>query len=167
MTRISIKLGDIFSVNLTNGKKYFQYVADDLTQLNSNVIRAFKRVYPLNQYPELSEITQDQCDFHAHCIIKFGLKLGLWEKVGNYDREVRIEDIWFRNTNDYGTKAGNTPVKLSTNWYVWKINDKNFTKVGRLEGNYRNAEIGIVVIPQDIVDRMQDGHYHFAYPSFE
>jgi len=40
--RIVTKIGDIFSVVLDNGnKKYFQYVANDLTQLNSDVIRSF------------------------------------------------------------------------------------------------------------------------------
>jgi hypothetical protein len=38
-------IGDVFSVPLGDGhKKYFQYVANDVTQLNSDVIRAFKTI---------------------------------------------------------------------------------------------------------------------------
>jgi len=59
MIRTNTKLGDIFSVNVTeNTKKYFQYIANDLTQLNSDVIRAFKKEYSINDKPELSEITK-------------------------------------------------------------------------------------------------------------
>ena len=45
MIRSNTKLGDIFCVKIDeNNKKYFQYIANDLTQLNSDVIRAFKRI---------------------------------------------------------------------------------------------------------------------------
>lgn len=37
--------GDIFSVQLKNKrKKHFQYIGNDLTQLNSEVIRALKEI---------------------------------------------------------------------------------------------------------------------------
>jgi hypothetical protein len=45
-TRISTKIGDVFSAKIDgNTKKYFQLIAFDLTQLNSDVIRGFKKVY--------------------------------------------------------------------------------------------------------------------------
>lgn len=44
MVRVVTKVGDVFSVKLDNEmKKYFQLIAFDLTQLNSDVIRAFKK----------------------------------------------------------------------------------------------------------------------------
>jgi hypothetical protein len=47
MARIRTKIGDVFSVPLDNiNKKYFQYIPNDLTQLNSDVIRAFVKRYP-------------------------------------------------------------------------------------------------------------------------
>lgn len=54
MARINTKIGDVFSVKIDNNKKYFQYIVSDLTQLNSDVIRAFKKVYPINAHPDLS-----------------------------------------------------------------------------------------------------------------
>ena len=43
MTRTITKVGDVFSVLIdTNTKKYFQYVGNDLMQLNSDVIKTFK-----------------------------------------------------------------------------------------------------------------------------
>ena len=42
MVRVTTKIGDIFSVNINETeKKYFQLIAFDQTQLNSDVIRAF------------------------------------------------------------------------------------------------------------------------------
>ena len=43
------KIGDVFSAKTNeNTKKYFQLIAYDLTQLNSDVIRVFKEQYPIN-----------------------------------------------------------------------------------------------------------------------
>lgn len=42
--RIVTKIGDIFSVTLKNGKqRFFQYIANDYSQLNSSVIRVFRK----------------------------------------------------------------------------------------------------------------------------
>ena len=44
MKRIVTKIGNVFSVKLNESKKkYFQYVANDIYQLNSSVIRVFKK----------------------------------------------------------------------------------------------------------------------------
>ena len=80
MARVSTKIGDVFSVKIDeNSKKYFQLVAFDLTQLNSDVIRAFKKVYPLNANSDLTEVVNGEVEFYAHCVTKIGLKMGYWE----------------------------------------------------------------------------------------
>ena len=44
--RIITKIGDIFCVEVDNDYKcYFQYVANDMTVLNSSVIRVFAKVF--------------------------------------------------------------------------------------------------------------------------
>jgi hypothetical protein len=73
----------------------------------------------------------------------------------------------FRGTSDSGARAGQEPIKISDKWYVWRINDRDFTNVGKLEGENRKAEIGVVVNPYDIVDRIKTGKYNFFYPNFE
>ncbi len=162
------KIGDVFSVNIDgSNKKYFQLVAFDLTQLNSDVIRAFKKVYPLTANPDLSEIINGEIEFYAHCVTKFGLKMNLWDKIGSTKEIGDTAQILFRNTNDYGQKVGDNPIKISENWHIWHINDENFIRVGKLEGENRKAEIGIVVNPYDVVDRMKTGKYKFFYPEFE
>jgi len=163
--RVRTKIGDVFSVPLDNsGKKYFQYVANDLTQLNSDIIRAFKRLYPSDCASDLREVVSGEVDFYAHVVIKWGIKRNLWEKVGSvpYDE---MPEVWFRDTNDYGIKLGAIPVEISHNWYVWRINEE-FRHVGKLEGEFQKAQIGIVVRPDDIVNRLRTGQYKFSYPGY-
>lgn len=168
MTRINTKLGDIFSVKIdNNNKKYFQLVAVDSTQLNSDVIRAFNKTYTLSENPELFEIVNDEVEFFAHCVTKLGLKMNLWEKVGNTQDIGNTDEILFRDTNDYGVKSGEEPIKVSNNWYVWRINDKKFTQVGKLEGKNRNAEIGIIINPLGIIELLKGNKYPVYYPDYE
>ena len=78
MARISTKIGDVFSVKVDeNNKKYFQLITFDLTQLNSDVIRAFKKAYPIDITPDLSEIVDGEIEFYAHCVTKWGMKMNL------------------------------------------------------------------------------------------
>ncbi len=78
MKRKNTKIGDIFVVKVDNDKKkYFQLIAFDLTQLNSDVIRSFKKVYPLEADIDLLEIVNGEVEFYAHCVTKFGLKMNL------------------------------------------------------------------------------------------
>ena len=168
MVRVVTKVGDVFSVKLDNEmKKYFQLIAFDLTQLNSDVIRAFKKVYAIHATPTLLDIVNDDVDFYAHCVTKFGIRMHLWDKVGNISDVGELSKILFRGTNDYGAKVGGENIKVSHNWFVWHINDDKFTYVGNLEGENRKAEIGVVVNPFDIVERIKTGKYNFVYLEFE
>ena len=168
MVRVYTKTGDVFSVKIDEThKKYFQLIAYDLTQLNSDVIRAFKRVYPADSSPALSEIVEGEVEFYAHCVTRAGVKLGLWEKVGSNKNVGDINHILFRGTSDCGKRIDGELVKISSDWYIWHINDRNFTDVGKLKGENRKAEIGVVVNPYDIVDRITTGKYNFFYPGFE
>ena len=138
MVRVYTKIGDVFSVRIDEThKKYFQLIAYDLTQLNSDVIRAFKTVYPDNLIPDLSEIVEGEVEFYAHCVTRAGVKLGLWEKVGSNKNIGETSHILFRDTNDYGKKVGEESIKISSDWYVWHINDADFTDVGKLKGENR------------------------------
>lgn len=161
MARANTKTGDVFSVKIDDSsKKYFQYIVSDLTQLNSDVIRAFKKGYPINANPDLSEIVNGEVEFYAHCVTKLGLKMGYWEKVGNTDDVGEFDDVLFRSSGD------DPQTKVSHNWWVWKINDDQ-RHVGKIAGENRKAEIGSVIPPDSIVHRMQTGEYDFAYPDFE
>lgn len=62
---------------------------------------------------------------------------------------------FFCLTNDYSHKLGTESVKISYNWYVWKIGNEDFTKVGKLEDQNQIAEIGVVMDVESIVNRMK------------
>ncbi|AZA84535.1 hypothetical protein H3Z85_00595 [Chryseobacterium indologenes] len=166
--RVKTEIGDIFSVELENGnKKYFQYIANDRTQLNSDVIRSFKREYPARVIPDYSELLKGDIEFHAHTVINIGVKQGLYMQEGKSIVYPTLEEVLFRDTNDYGNKVGDEPIKVSERWFVWKINDEGFRKVGKLEGENRIAEIGIVIPPFAIAERIRTGKYNFVYPDFD
>lgn len=164
MPRIVTKIGDVFRVRLDDSThKYFQYVANDLTQLNSSVIRVFKKKYNLDAKVDLSDVVKGEVDFHAHCVLKWGIQLELWQKVGKSPLVGGV-DVLFRGTKDYGRKLGDPPVLASENWYVWKINE-DFSSIGKLTEEYKEAEIGLVINPESIVHRVRTGHYDFDYPN--
>lgn len=168
MARANTKIGDVFFVKIDgNSKKYLQYIISDLTQLNSDVIRVFKTVYSIKTNPDLSEIVKGEVEFYAHCVTKLGIKMGYWESVGNIADIGKTDHILFKGTQDYGHKLGEKPVRVSHNWYVWKIGDADFKRVGKLIGENQKAEIGLVINPASIVHRMQTGKYDFVYPEYE
>lgn len=161
MAKANTKIGDVFSVKIdNNSKKYLQYIVSDLTQLNSDVIRVFKKLYPLNDNSDLSEIVNGEVEFYAHCITKLGLKMGYWVSVGNIADIGNFDEILFKSSGD------SPQTKLSQNWWVWKINEEQ-RQVGKLTGKERKAEIGSVIPPDSIVYRMRTGKYDFVYPDFE
>jgi hypothetical protein len=161
--RVNTKIGDVFFVRTNdNSKKYFQYIINDLTQLNSDVIRAFKRSYRVDSNPDLLEITNGEIDFYAHCVISLGIKMGYWDKVGNINDIGRTDHILFRDSGDYG----NPKIKISQDWWVWKVNGEQ-RQIGKLEGEYKKAEIGIVMDAESIVSRMKTGKYDGYYPAYE
>lgn len=167
MPRYKTKIGDIFSINIDGlNKRYLQLIAFDLAQLNSDVIRIFSEIYPCGTNDDIEEIANGNVEFYAHTITKFGLQMGYWESVGTSANIGTTANILFRNTSDYGTRPGEQ-IKTSDNWYIWKINDTDFTKVGKLDGTNRKAEIGIVVSPDSIVHRIKTGQYDFVYPDYE
>ncbi|EKU39983.1 MULTISPECIES: hypothetical protein [Acinetobacter] len=160
MKRKNTKIGDVFVVKLDNGrKKYFQLVAFDLTQLNSDVIRVFRTEYPESIDSNLFEIIKDEVDFYAHCVTSLGIKFGFWEWAGNLTGVGNI-DVLFRSSSD------SPKTKISNNWWIWKVNEPQ-QYVGKLEGENKVAEIGSVMPADSIVYRMKTGKYDFVYPNFE
>ena len=121
--RIVTKIGDIFLVKLDNCQKYFQYIADDMTILNSSVIRVFKKGYPLNSSLDMNEIASGEVDFYVHTVLKWGIQLGLWEKIGKNPQTGSTDHILFRSTKDVGVGVppGEKPPKISSRWWILKL----------------------------------------------
>ena len=158
------KIGDVFEVPISpSQKRYIQYVVSDLTQLNSDVIRAFKRVYDIDDKPSLHDIVSDDVDFFMHTATKLGIKMDLWSLYGNSDETGDYRHVVFRNSYD----LGNPQVKISERWYVWHVNDEDFEYVGKMSGKYRKSEMGLVFSPRGVVERLKGENYLGVYPRFE
>ena len=154
-----LKIGDVFAVPLPNGTAgYVQYVADDASMLDSYVIRVFRGVYDLAGPPDIAEVVSLEVAFYAHVFLKVCVMHGFWKNIGNAPVPDRIE-VLFRGCWD----DGNPDVRVSRRWYVWRINEP-FQEIGTLSPTYVKAEIGSVLPPQSIVERMVTGRYTLGQP---
>ncbi len=117
--RIVTKIGDVFCVEVDNEYKcFFQYVANDMTVLNSSVIRVFKEHYPIDYKPNLDEIVRGNVHFYAHTILRFGILYNAWYKVGRHDDIGNPKEICFR----WFKEIDFSKISKSYNWTIWKIN---------------------------------------------
>lgn len=155
------KLGDVFRVPLPDGRVgYFQYIAKDATQLNSEVIRLFDLITSDDTVPDIRSIMASEVIGYAHIFIQVGSKMGYWTKVGSGSIPESF-DVVFRDSHDYGDPT----IKVSRRWVVWRINEP-FLDIGELTPQYQDSEIGIVVSPPNIPERILNGSYIFSYPRF-
>ncbi|MBO4785804.1 MAG: hypothetical protein J5510_01915 [Prevotella sp.] len=159
--RVVTKVGDVFCVKVDdNHKKYFQYIINDLTQLNSDVIRVFKENYPIDALPELEEIVHAEIDFYSHCVISVGVKRGLWEKIGNIKEAGDTENIIFKDKLDY------TRIDIQNDWRIWHIN-RDIICVENLNFKDKQTHLGLVFQPEQIVHKTRTGSYYGVFANYE
>jgi len=153
--RIVTRIGNIFCVEIDQQyKKFLQYVANDMSQLNSAVIRAFKRKYPIDWEPDMDIIVNDEVDFYSHTVPIAGIHKNIWYKVGTNKNVGDTENIMFRLYSE----GDASHLKKSYNWYVWYIN-KEYIDVGEMTKKYRHLDIGYIYPPFQIENKMKTGKY--------
>ena len=155
--RIITRIGDIFCIEIDNEYKcYFQYIAKDMSQLNSSVIRVFKRHYPMDYEYDEQEVLNDEVNFYAHTILRIGIDNGTWYKVGKSKEIGDTSKIMFRCSSDFG---GGPQPRKSFDWYVWKINEE-YIHIGELTEDYiKKTELGLVFSYLRILDKIKNGFY--------
>jgi hypothetical protein len=152
-------VGDLYRIALGDGQcGYMQYLGDDRTQLGSNVVRVFSHIAREGAELDLSQIVREPVAFVAHVALPVGVKRSVWEKIGHESAPSKVDTL-FCQANDYGQPD----MKTSSNWSIWRINEP-MLRVGRLDAEQRQAELGLVVNPYDIVSRLRTGRYEFVYP---
>jgi len=157
--RVVTKIGNIFCVEIDNKQKsYFQYIANDLTELNSSVIRVFKKRYPIDSNPSMEEIVSDEVDFYVHTVLSVGVKRGGWYKVGTSKNIGDTENIYFRFYSDVNY-AGTGQTKAYY-WSVWKINEPS-QFIGEMKEQYQDYNIGPVFPYFIVVDKIKTGKFSF------
>lgn len=128
--RFVSRIGNIFCMEIDNEYKcYFQYIANDRTQLNSSVIRVFNKRYSLNDNPSMDEIINNSVLFYAHTVLKIGYLKKIWYKVGTHHDVGNTSNIIFR---DQGL-----------NLYIWNINSP-FVRVEKNVDEYEKYDLGYV-----------------------
>ena len=154
------KVGDVFEVKISDTKKkYMQYIASDLTQLNSDVVRGFAKTYDIDAKPMLKEIVSDAIDFYAHCDSRYGIRLELWTLYGNIQDTGDLKKPIFRDTNDAGDV-------ISTRWYIWHINE-DFVSVDNKDLRLKESYYGVVYPAKMIFFRIQNGYFYGVTPRYE
>jgi hypothetical protein len=158
--RIVTRIGNVFCIEIENTyKRYFQYIANDMTQLNSSVIRVFKKNYPFDSNPSVEDIVQDEVAFYIHTMLRPGIVEGVWYKVGNCKNIGYPEQVMFRSNSDFG----NEPEK-SYNWYIWYINSPK-VKIGEMTDLYSSVDIGSVYPYKEVLHRIKTGKPLFKVPK--
>ena len=153
--RIVTKIGDIFCVEIDNEYKcFFQYVANDMSQLNSSVIRVFSRRYPLDYEPNMDDIIKDDVYFCAHTVLRWGIMYNAWYKVGKHLNVGNPNEICFRWCDEFDYSK----IDKSYRWYVWMIN-KEYKFIGELTEEYNYAYLGIVLTYDNIVNKIKTGKF--------
>lgn len=155
--RIITRIGDIFCIEIDNEYKcYFQYITKDMSQLNSSVIRVFKRHYPMDYEYDEQEVLNDEVNFYAHTVLRAGLTNGTWYKVGKSKEVGDLTKIMFRCSSDFG---GGGIKRKSYHWYVWKLNEE-YIHIGELTEDYiKKTELGLVFSYLRILDKIKNGFY--------
>jgi hypothetical protein len=157
----STKVGDVFEVPISpTEKRYMQYVVSDLTQLNSDVLRIFKRVYPIDEKPDIEQIVNGEVDYYTHGDSRYGVRMDAWTLYGNTNNVGNYSNVWFKCKRDYTDK------KRNDDWYVWKIGGdhiwmdiKEIKKLG--------AHLGLVNPYMSILHRIKTGHEEGIFADYE
>lgn len=157
--------GDIFEVNANDCKyKYFQYIGNDDSQLDADVIAFFDFRNDSSGQREgidFDHLARARVHAYAHCVIRNGIKLSLWKKIGH--AHVYAQPFpFFRVSRDYG----DTPlVEISRRWNIWRMNEERQerTELSTAEQGY---DLGMVVTHLDVVDMARLGHYEFFHPRY-
>lgn len=137
---------------------YFQHIGDDRSQLNSNVIRVFASRF--DQKPDCGELQRSPVKFHAHVSLALGRARNVWKKMGRCAFDAPI-DVLFRQC----TEPGNVTMPVSDQWIVWRVGEAR-RAVGASSDELVRSELGVVVNPWDVAERLRTGVYPFRYPGF-
>ncbi|MGD0505461.1 MAG: hypothetical protein ABSD02_22290 [Steroidobacteraceae bacterium] len=158
MSALRRKLGDVYRISLTDGNfGFMQHVANDATQLGSAVVLVLRKTYPPSAtFAFEKELVRD--GFFAHVFLKAGKILHIWEHFHWLQPVVQgpIPVIWAI------CSVKDMQLDTSRHWKLWRTNDEMHAPSSQEE--LTNAELGLVISPPQIVQRIEHGAYLIRYP---
>lgn len=170
--RIVTKIGDVFCAHIDNVyKRYFQYVCNDIPQMDSSVIRVFKTRYSVNDNPDLTQIVSDNIDFYAHTILRDGIEEGVWYKIGAI-RQIEtsmVDRVIWGSAHSVKSIDCRTTIYVNPmeNWVIWKTNMRKLN-IGVLPRNYYSeVQYGAVIPFVDIMARLKLGYFTYSSPVYD
>jgi hypothetical protein len=152
------RIGDIYRLRLANGKVgYMQHLANDLSQLGGNVVLVLSRKYLPTEDVNFDHLSVHD-GFFAHVFLKAGETLGIWERVKSGRPAVHepLPIVW----SIYSHK--DSMLETSENWQVWRTNEQMHAPFSQKELD--DSELGIVINPTQIVQRIEHSTYSFRHP---
>lgn len=166
--RIRVNKGDVFKADLGNGKaKYLQYVMLDPAEMNSEVIRVFSYSGSPDEEPNLKEIVASEIEFYAHVVVKWGVQMELWEKVGNIAIEKDFVPPFFRSVPLYEKYIIDGKIQFceTDDWVAWQAGQSfdDRKPIGKLTEATRKYFLGGVIPPMEIIERMKMKKYSWSY----
>ena len=159
------KMGDVFKYQYDNKCRYLQYIGIDELQLSGDVVRIFAGEFPSDDIPSIDSLLSSPVDFYCITYVINCVKFGHWEKIGNSSNIGDYQNIKFRCAADFGDLVDGEPIKTSDDWYVWRLGDTQIKEIGKLTGEWKTADIGVLLPPNYINERMREGSYNFIYPE--
>ncbi len=151
--RIKIKYGDIFKVKISDNEVcYLQYLANDINQLNGDVIRVFKDRYKDEDTPSPEEVINGEIDFYCHVFLKRGVQLGFWTQYAHSDNVGDLKKIYFKNYID--------SFPCMTYWHAWNIYDSKLIEYKKLPRRFQNAFWGTLFQPSTVFHKITTGRFY-------
>lgn len=163
MREIMSKVGELYKIDSLEPARYFQFVAIDKTQLNSDAIAVFEYQgnIPIDTKgnANLELLAHSNVDFYTHTTVKAGEEKNLWAKIGEASL-VNYSDALFKRValKDDDLFLESHEVSSYKNWFIWKINEegKNVTDIKKYSKSWR----GEIFPPEDIIYRIKKGIYN-------
>lgn len=148
----STKIGDIFECVINAEEKcYLQYIISDMSQLNCDVVRVFRKKYPLSETPSLCTILDDDILFYIHCDSKAGIIKNVWSLYGNDSNVGDINNVFFRMP----LNPENMHDATTSGWVVWSINGE-LIQIERLTAEQKSYGLGYI-FPVELVFQIING----------
>jgi len=163
--RIVTKVGDIFkTVSVGKKHRYLQLVAIDRANLNSDVIVVFSAA--MDRKVNIDEVAQGPIEFYTHTSVSQGVRLGLWERVGNASVYINLENLHFKyhRGKEHVDALKRVAAKMNAPhleppfdmpyWDAWSLPDEQYHSISGLAGEKLDAQDGAILPARAVMSRL-------------
>ncbi len=158
------KRGEIYEIPYKSIKRYFQLVAFDETQLNSDVIAVFNYRAKPDEKPSIDDIVDSGVEFFVHTTVNAGVRQELWHKIGKAEIVDYSEALFKEIYDEDGMPTVEPDADSYHSWIIWHVNG-DWQQIGDRVDEYPEAQLGSVYSPSSILYRIEIGR-HYGAPYY-